>query len=634
MVCARLLTANAALVLLLSSTAVLAVPYASQVRNTSGNSWEFVLNESADSITILRDGANPVSLSSPAAGRHTFDMTGFNDFEIQVAKDAPKAWTELSDASNLHTYYFRPNGVVVNQDPSSPYFGTVYISHPLPVAEIPNVTQRAMGEGIYSLSADLISVDLANNFAAQTNANDASLAKLPTGWSTANNGGSSPWQIALDDSGNLIASDFSDQHGGFKYADPNLVNGGLVLRFEDGDRAAGLFLNGNNEEVHGSIQSKPMVTGTVGVDLTIWGVDEDLDIDGDSFTSSDDAYSVWRWDAGSQTNYDGAPALEIASTAIDVDEALWFSISVDGIYHDAHYEPQFNKFYLTQSRTHGNESSLIIVTPDGVDGMSPTIEFASKQWSIDNDLDGNNSNVEELGGGIQDIFRSFGSLTIAPDGSKMYVHLAEQFTDDDIDGGDGNNPFLGAGSVVGGGGILVIPLDENGLPVIDVDDNGTPGDTSDDFITNIESIDIEGQLSRHVRAPISLDAAGNVYVTNNISELLQVFSPGGNTLAITGSDGSFIVTEPGVGLAGDYNNDGVVDAADYTNWRDTLGDSVATGDGADGNGNGVIDSGDYDVWRDNYGASSSAAAGTGVAPEPAAAVLLLVSSLMGIKRRR
>ena len=59
-------------------------------------------------------------------------------------------------------------------------------------------------------------------------------------------------------------------------------------------------------------------------------------------------------------------------------------------------------------------------------------------------------------------------------------------------------------------------------------------------------------------------------------------------------------------LAGDYNADGAVDAADYTVWRDTLGSS-GVGLPADGNGDLVIDRNDHAVWATNYGAIAPAA---------------------------
>ena len=71
-------------------------------------------------------------------------------------------------------------------------------------------------------------------------------------------------------------------------------------------------------------------------------------------------------------------------------------------------------------------------------------------------------------------------------------------------------------------------------------------------------------------------------------------------------------------LAGDYNRDGVVNAADYLLWRKSLGATVTRFAGADGDGSGVIDVADYLRWRTNYGAT--AGVGTAVAlsvPEPA-----------------
>ncbi|QDT70073.1 Matrixin [Planctomycetes bacterium MalM25] len=70
-------------------------------------------------------------------------------------------------------------------------------------------------------------------------------------------------------------------------------------------------------------------------------------------------------------------------------------------------------------------------------------------------------------------------------------------------------------------------------------------------------------------------------------------------------------------LLGDFNSDGVVDAGDYTVWRDTLGSLVSAYTGADHNGDGQVNSADYTLWRDNFGATLGAAVAV---PEPAAAV--------------
>ncbi|WP_279676095.1 hypothetical protein [Aeoliella straminimaris] len=58
-------------------------------------------------------------------------------------------------------------------------------------------------------------------------------------------------------------------------------------------------------------------------------------------------------------------------------------------------------------------------------------------------------------------------------------------------------------------------------------------------------------------------------------------------------------------LAGDYNNSGAVDLADYTVWRNRLGSTENLA--ADGDHNGTVDQGDYLVWKTNFGATSAAA---------------------------
>ncbi|WP_442485116.1 autotransporter-associated beta strand repeat-containing protein [Aeoliella sp. SH292] len=88
-------------------------------------------------------------------------------------------------------------------------------------------------------------------------------------------------------------------------------------------------------------------------------------------------------------------------------------------------------------------------------------------------------------------------------------------------------------------------------------------------------------------------------------------------------------------LAGDFNNDGIVNLADYTVWRDHLGaageDAIHhRGDGLDG-----VDAKDYALWKSQFGQSSSVLAPTTAVPEPfaASAILGLLALGYGVRRR-
>ena len=83
-------------------------------------------------------------------------------------------------------------------------------------------------------------------------------------------------------------------------------------------------------------------------------------------------------------------------------------------------------------------------------------------------------------------------------------------------------------------------------------------------------------------------------------------------------DGVFESTVP---LLGDYSGNGVIDAEDYTVWRDTL-NQTGTGLAADGDGNQVVNQLDYDLWETAYNAASAT-----TIPEPTAIVLLFTALL-------
>lgn len=121
--------------------------------------------------------------------------------------------------------------------------------------------------------------------------------------------------------------------------------------------------------------------------------------------------------------------------------------------------------------------------------------------------------------------------------------------------------------------------------------------------------------------------------------LMEVITP------TTSSDGYFNVegfnveyavsSVVDVGLEGDFNGNGVVDAADYTVWRDNFG-AVENGVVLNGNGNGgIVDESDFLLWRGNFGQVASAASFSAAVPEPSTASCLIVClSLVGGYVRR
>ena len=585
-----------------------AVPYASGIRNTTGSIYEFVLNQDADNVTVKRDGGNAINMGSLSAGRYTFDLAAFGTFDIEVSNSAAAGYTTISDNANDFLWFERPAGLAVNTDPTSSLFGTFYVANSTDLStSIPGV--RATSDGIYAFSADQTGID-ASTYAAAANAAAAPVAQ-PAAW---NVGGSttSPWRMNIDDGGNLIVSDWSDANGGIKYISGDLQTAGVVLGTQQGPTGG---VPGSN---HGSIVSQPTVTGTVGVDLTVWAMDEDL------ASAAGDGNNVWRWDVGAATDYTGAANLILDPSTLPAaanGETTFLNLNI-GVIADMVYSPANDKLYMTQNRNSGNEAGLIVV-----DASTGTLEFSSLDFTVNNGLDGFPGEFDFI---TSDILRNVGEITLSEDGSTLFINRIG-IDDGEIEGIDFTNPHLGPASNQPGA-VLVIPLDGNGIPEIVLDENGTPGDTSDDLISNWDSITLENNDNLGIRNSVRLDAAGNVYTASNFAERVQVHSPGGNTKATTSNNaaltaGAFAVAEL-VLIDGDYNGDGVVDAADYTVYRDSLGSSVDLA--ADGNNNGVIDPGDYTVWQNNFGATASSATAV---PEPAAAVML-AAGLAGLLARR
>jgi hypothetical protein len=84
-------------------------------------------------------------------------------------------------------------------------------------------------------------------------------------------------------------------------------------------------------------------------------------------------------------------------------------------------------------------------------------------------------------------------------------------------------------------------------------------------------------------------------------------------------------------LAGDANNDGQVNGADYAFWAANYGANNATWLQGDFNNDGQVNGADYAIWAANYGTGS----GTSATPEPISMIILAIGGgLVAIKRRQ
>lgn len=83
---------------------------------------------------------------------------------------------------------------------------------------------------------------------------------------------------------------------------------------------------------------------------------------------------------------------------------------------------------------------------------------------------------------------------------------------------------------------------------------------------------------------------------------------------------------------GDYNDDGIVNTADYTLWRDNLGANLAFPNETATPGE--VTQEDYVVWRSNFGSGASFALTTSpsIVPEPSSMLLLLMALSLTCRR--
>jgi hypothetical protein len=178
------------------------------------------------------------------------------------------------------------------------------------------------------------------------------------------------------------------------------------------------------------------------------------------------------------------------------------------------------------------------------------------------------------------------------------------------------------------GGWSSLDDDEGSDPV------GTGWDESPHVSTDILSeVNLTSLKTFATSGPGSMESLGSAFTPSAAQDLSFHYSGPSDTFLRQG----IVKYVTSGGVMGDYNGNGIVDAADYTVWRDTLGAAVPNGTGADGDNDGIVDEGDYTVWKANFGSGGTGTGAVSAVPEPASAGLLTLAWLLlctQVRRRR
>jgi GEVED domain/FG-GAP repeat/FG-GAP-like repeat/Bacterial Ig domain len=462
------------------------------------------------------------------------------------------------------------------------------------------------------------------------------------------------------------SSGLPDSAKNVKLTNGTYRNGGLIATLGDfnGDGTNDLLVKGDElllMNPDGSVKTTQQLQGFDNIDFgDLVAAIGDIDSDGVPDIAVVGSYSklsfVFLNADGSvkRTQVVGALGERVNSIApigdVDGDGVPDLAIGVTG-GEDTNYDGSVYVLLMNADGTAKAESQI----GSGIGGsplLDDTYGFGASITSV-GDVDGDGITdiaVGDLSGGpaVDDYSQFRGAvyvLFLNADGeAKGYQRITD---------GIGGGPMLGDGAEFGSSLASLGDLDGDGVPDLAVGALYDSGGGRDQGAVYIIHLNANGTAKR----------TDKITSGTNGGPALQDGDEFGSEVASLGDlngDGrvDFAVTAPGdnqggqyhgviyvmftkpdvaVTLPGDYNQNGTVDAADYTVWRDTFGSATdlrANGDNtgtsagkidqvdyafwvahfgqtltvpvspADFNHNGVVDAADYTVWRDTFGSTT------------------------------
>jgi autotransporter-associated beta strand protein len=208
---------------------------------------------------------------------------------------------------------------------------------------------------------------------------------------------------------------------------------------------------------------------------------------------------------------------------------------------------------------------------------------------------------------------------------------------------------IASGATLGGTGKVIGAVTNNGVIAPGVSGVGTlsVGGGVTDGASSSWSIELSGATADKLAVPgnVDLTAADSLNVTGTgtgsswiigtytgtLTGTFDTVTPG---YSVSYTGGNITLSTAVAALPGDYNQNGVVDSADYVLWRNNVGQPAGTlpNDTAGG----TIGDAQYSLWRSNFGNHSGAGSGLGAGsavPEPTTIGMLLLGLLGFLPRR-
>jgi hypothetical protein len=202
------------------------------------------------------------------------------------------------------------------------------------------------------------------------------------------------------------------------------------------------------------------------------------------------------------------------------------------------------------------------------------------------------------------------------------------------------------GDVALRGNFVVYDPDYETTFSVDVNSDGDMVDGFDTYILPITLIDNgDGFTTNSFRldagTPTSSVAGDIPRFFDDATWVIQLFGGGGEYPYAAGNsitlDNLKIEFSEKPAAPGDYNNDGVVNLADYTVWRDNLGATVTLPNEGTDITPGEVTAEDYAFWKSQFGNTAGTLMSSVNVPEPGSVVLALLAmaaSLSACRRHR